>query len=415
LIRDNFHFLHGPFGRRNNGRGFPGARHGRVILWNRARGVAIAIAIAVAGLCSGGLGFPTSARGGHRIDVLAGTGQRGYAGDGGAAAAAQLDSPFGIVRGPDGALYICDTGNHVVRRVDPSGVIATVAGTGERGYAGDGGAATKAKLNEPYEVRFDRSGDLVFVEMQNHIVRKVTVANGIITTIAGTGERGFGGDGGPAVAAKLNQPHSIQFAPDGDLYICDIGNHRLRRVAEATGLIDTVSGNGRTDGVEDGAPFAGAPLNGPRAIDFDREGNAWLALREGNRVYRLDFATGTLHHVAGTGAQGFTGNGDAAAAATLSGPKGISVDAKDAEGARDARRNIYLADTESHSIRMIDRAVEPPVLRLIAGTGQPGPGTPGDALKCRMARPHGVYVDKDGAIYVGDTENHRVWVIRDER
>lgn len=352
------------------------------------------------------LSFPPLLWAGESVyvaSVFAGDGSAGFSGDGGAAAEAALNNPFGIVRGPDGGLYICDTGNHVVRKVDAKGKISTVAGNGKPGYAGDGGAATEALLNEPYEVRFDEAGDLFFVEMKNHIVRKVDQKTGVITTIAGTGSAGFSGDGGAAVKAQLHRPHSIQFSPKGDLFICDIGNHRLRAIDQSSGVIRTVSGTGEKQMARDGSKLDGAALNGPRAIDFAPNGDAWLALREGNAVYRLDFAEGTLHHVAGTGKKGFSGNGGPAKLATLSGPKGISIGPSG---------NVYLADTESHSVRMIDLSVEPPLLRLIAGTGTRGKGQPGPALECQMARLHGVFVDGDGAIYVGDSENHRVWVLR---
>jgi streptogramin lyase len=336
-----------------------------------------------------------------RIATLAGTGQSGRGGDGGAAALAQLANPYGLVRGPDGALYVCEVGNHVIRRVARDGTISTVAGSGRRGYAGDGGLALQAQLNEPYEVRFDRAGNLFFVEMKNHLVRRVDAATKLISTVAGTGQPGFGGDGGPATRAQFNQPHSIQFSPGGDLFICDIGNHRVRRVDMRTGVVTTFAGTGAKELPADGALFARAPLFGPRALDFDREGNLWLALREGNAVFKLDLRAGTLQRVAGTGQKGFTGNGGPARLATLSGPKGLSVGP---DG------NVYLADTESHSVRMLD--VKRGTLELIAGTGARGDGPDGDPLQCRLARPHGVFVDADGALFIGDSENHRVRVVR---
>lgn len=332
-----------------------------------------------------------------RIETIAGTGEAGYSGDDGPAKNAQLNNPFGIVRGPDGALYICDTGNHAIRKILPDGTIHTVAGTGKAGYSGDGGSALQAKLNEPYEVRFDAQGDLYFVERLNHVVRKVDMKSGEISSVAGTGEQGFGGDGGPAIKAQMRQPHSIQFDAQGDLYICDIGNHRIRKVHKQTGTITTFAGTGNRGKSPDGAPIAGTDLNGPRAIDFDNEGNMWLALREGNAVYRLDLKKNLIHHIAGTGQSGFTGNGGPAKEATLSGPKGISIG---------PGGNVYLADTESHSIRMIDLITG--TLDLIAGTGERGDGPNGDPLQCRMARPHGVFIDLDGSIYIGDSETHQV-------
>jgi streptogramin lyase len=335
------------------------------------------------------------------ISTFAGTGGAGYSGDNQPAVSARLANPYGIVRGPDGALYICEVDNHVIRRVGRDGTITTVVGTGERGYSGDGGPASRARLNEPYEVRFDQAGNMVFVEMKNHLVRRVDAKTQTVSTIAGTGQPGFSGDGGPAAKAQLNQPHSIQLDGQDNLYICDIANHRIRRVDAKTGRIVTFAGTGTRAGTPDGARFADTPLNGPRAIDFDRRGDLWLALREGNAVYRLDLKAGTVHHVAGTGKQGFTGHGGPARQATLSGPKGLSIG---------PHGNVYLADTESHSIRMID--VKRGVMELIAGTGERGDGPDGDPLKCRMSRPHGIFVDADGRIFIGDSEAHRVRVIR---
>jgi streptogramin lyase len=330
-----------------------------------------------------------------------GTGAAGYTGDGGPRDAATIANPYGVVIGPDQALYICEIDNHVIRRVGPDGRVTTVAGNGRRGFDGAGGPALAATLNEPYEVRFDAQGNLWFVDMKNHVVQKVDARTRVLTTVAGTGQAGFEGDGGPASAAKLNQPHSIQLDAAGNLYICDIGNHRVRRVDAATGRISTFAGTGTRGPTPDGGRFAEVPLNGPRALDFDRSGHLWLALREGNAVYRLDLSAGTLHHMAGTGKKGFTGNGGPARQATLSGPKGLSIGP---DG------DVYLADTESHSIRRID--VRTGHLELVAGTGGRGDGPAGDPLACRMARPHGVFVDRDGSIWIGDSEAHRVRVLR---
>ena len=357
----------------------------------------IALLLVVSSLLS----FAQGAEQGWKISALAGNGAAGYTGDNGPAAKAQLANPYGVTRGPDGALYLCEVDNHIIRRIAPDDVITTVAGTGQRGYSGDGGPALQASLNEPYEVRFDKSGNVLWVEMKNHLVRRLDARTRTISTVAGTGQPGFSGDGGPATKAQLSQPHSIQLDTSGDLFICDIANHRIRKVDARTGIITTFAGTGSKSATPDGAPISGTPLNGPRAIDFDRNGDLWLALREGNAVYKFDRKAGVIRHIAGTGKQGFTGNGGPAKEATLSGPKGLSIGP---DG------NVYLADTESHSIRMID--VKRGTLELIAGTGERGDGPDGDALQCRMNRPHGVFVDADGSVIVGDSEAHRVRVIQ---
>ena len=342
-----------------------------------------------------------SARADWSIETIAGTGKQGFSGDGGPATKAELDNPFGIVRGPDGAFYYCEYTGQRIRRIGKDGTITTIAGTGQVGFTGDGGPALEATFNKPHELRFDAAGDLYIVDMVNHAVRKIDMKTGMITTIAGTGQPGYGGDGGPAVKAQFKQPHSIQFGPEGDLYICDIGNHVIRKIDMKTATISTFAGTGKAGDTPDDSPIAGTPLKGPRSLDFDREGNLWLATREGNQVFKFELKAGKIHHIAGTGKGGFTGHGGPALEATLSGPKGISVDASG---------NVWLADCESHSIRMID--AKSGRIELIAGTGKKGDGADGDPLKCEMGRPHGVYADADGGIYIGDSEAHKIRVLR---
>ena len=334
--------------------------------------------------------------------TLAGNGVPGYAGDGGPAGKAQVNNPYGVTIGPDGALYICEVDNHVIRRLDlGTGILTTVAGNGQAGYSGDGGAATDARLNQPYEVRFDRDGNMYFVEMRNHLVRRVDRKTKKISTVAGTGVAGFGGDGGPALRAQLWQPHSIAFDHEGRLLICDIGNNRVRRVDLGTGRIETYLGTGGKGPTEDGAPIRGTPVNGPRAIDLDPEGNLYLALREGNAVYKIDPRGGRFHHIAGTGEKGYSGDGGPAKLAQLSGPKGIAY-APD--------HSLYLADTESHTIRRID--LKSGMITTVVGNGVRGDGPDGAPLQCRLARPHGIFVHSDGVVYIGDSESHRVRVLR---
>jgi streptogramin lyase len=335
------------------------------------------------------------------ISTFAGNGTLGFSGDGGPATAAQINDPYGVVRGPDGAIWFVEHNGHRIRRVAPDGTISTIAGTGARGFTGDGGPAVAATMNLPHELRFDAAGNLFIADMANQAVRRIDAKTGIITTLAGTGKRGYTGDGGPAAQATLSSPHSIQFGPDGNLYICDVANHVIRLVDMKTGLIRTFAGTGKPGPTPDGSPIQGTPLNNPRSLDVDRDGNLWLVTREGNQVLKFDLKAGVIRHIAGTGAAGFTGNGGPARLATLSGPKGIALDA---EG------NAWLADTESHTVRMIEAKTGN--LILVAGTGAAGNGGDGDPLACAMNRLHGVFVDADGSVFIGDSEAHRVRVLR---
>ena len=335
------------------------------------------------------------------ISTFAGTGEQGFSGDGGPATAAKIDNPFGVVRGPDGAIWFCQYGGQRISKVTADGKIHNVAGSGKKGYTGDGGPATDATFNLPHEIRFDKAGNFYIADMQNHAIRRVDAKTQVITTFAGTGAAGYSGDGGPAGKAQLKQPHSIQFGPDGSLYICDIGNNAIRKVDMKTGTISTFAGTGKPGDTPDGAPIAGTPLRGPRSIDFDAQGNLWLVTREGNQVLKFDLKAGKISLIAGNGKKGFTGNGGPAKEATLSGPKGIAIA---------PNGNVYLADTESHSVRMIDAKTGR--LELVAGTGEKGDGPDGDPLQCKMARLHGIFVDKDGTVFIGDSEAHRVRVLR---
>jgi len=335
------------------------------------------------------------------VTTVAGNSTDGHSGDNGPADRAAVSQPFGIVIGPDKALYICQVGSHVIRRVDTTtSVITTVAGNGHKGYSGNGSRATAAALNEPYEVRFDRDGNMFFVEMQNNIVRKVNAATGIVELIAGSGVRGFDGDGGPATQAQLSRPHSIALDNNENLYICDIGNHRVRKVDLTTGIISTFAGTGERKPTPDGSPVKGTPTNGPRALDFDGRHNLILALREGNAIYRMDLKSDTLHHLAGTGQKGYSGDGGPATQAALSGPKGVALG---------PNGDVYFADTESHTIRVV--RVSTGTIETIVGDGTRGDGPDGAALSCRLDRPHGVFVGDDGRVYIGDSNNHRVRVL----
>ncbi len=329
------------------------------------------------------------------VTTIAGDGTPGFSNR-------QVNDPYGVIIGPDGHLYFCDLDNQRIRRLDlKTREMITIAGNGQRGYSGDGGPAFAAQLNMPHELRFDKAGDLYIVERDNHTVRKVNMKTKLIATIAGTGKPGFSGDGGQSEKAQLRSPHSIAFDRADNLFICDIGNHRIRRIDRKTGIIETFAGTGERKPTPNGAVLSGTPLNGPRTIDFDPKGNIYVALREGNAIYRIDPKLKRIQLIAGTGETGFSGDGGVATNATFNGPKGIAY-------ARD--HSLYVVDTENHAIRRID--LKTGIIRTVLGTGEKGDGPEGDPLSCKLNRPHGIFVDKKGFLYVGDSEAHRIRLVR---
>lgn len=313
---------------------------------------------------------------GQQIETLIGDGKPGLSDT-------QVNNPYGLVIGPDGALYWCDINSHVVRRMDLKTRKTTiVAGTGQKGNTGEGVLATSADLDEPYEVRFDSKGNLFFADMKNHIIRRVDKKRKTITTVAGTGQPGFSGDGGYAKKAMLRQPHSIVFDPQGRLLICDIGNDRVRRLDLNSGIIETYLGNGEKKDPVEGAKLLDTPLLAPRAIEIDKDGKLYIVKRQGNALYEVDPNRGTYHLLA---AKGFNG------------PKGIAAGPKN---------TLYIADTEAHAIQLFD--LKTGKITQVAGSGQKGDGPEGNPLLCKMNRPHGVFVDKKGTVYVADSEAHRI-------
>jgi len=281
--------------------------------------------------------------------------------------------------------------------------VSVIAGNATEGYSGDGGPAGEAQLSTPHELRFDRGGDMVFCERDNHIVRKIDMGTGTISTVAGNGERGYAGDGGPASESLLAQPHSIAYDGAGNLYICDIANQRVRRIDAGTGVISTFAGTGERGPAPDSGRLLEEAMTGPRSIDIAPDGTMYLILREGNAVYAVDTGRGTFQRLAGTGELRYSGDGGPAITATfgrpgnpLNGPKGIGY-APD--------NKLYIVDTENHAIRTIDLGTG--IITTVAGTGERGDGPDGDPLSCQLSRPHGVFVTGN-RIYIGDSENHRI-------
>ena len=339
------------------------------------------------------LAFPIGALAAD-VSTLIGNGAPGFSDT-------QVSNPYGLAIGPDGALYFCDLDNQRIRRLDLiTKRITTVTGSGERGYRGDGGPAVSAALNMPHEIRFDARGNLYIAERDSHVIRKVDMKTGIISTVAGTGAPGFSGDGGPGVKAQLRQPHSIVFDRVGDLLICDIGNRRIRKLHPDTGLIETYAGTGEAKPTPESAPAAGTPLNGPRTFAVAPNGDLYLALREGNAIYRIDARSQTLHRVAGTGEQGYAGDGGPALNAKLAGPKGLAFALSGV---------LYIADTENHVIRSV--ALKTGIISTVLGTGARADGPEPDPSACKLSRPHGVLF-ANGVLYVSDSENHRIRILR---
>jgi DNA-binding beta-propeller fold protein YncE len=331
--------------------------------------------------------------------TVVGSGEAGYTGDGNAAQRAGLNQPFDVALDRQGNLYFSEADNHCVRRVERgSGIITTVAGTGKAGYSGDGGPATLAQLNSPYGIALDAANNLYIVDRLNACIRMVEVATGLIRTLAGTGQPGYSGDGGPTTQAQMQEPNDIVLDGRRRAFIADVRDHRVRALDLAAGTITTFAGTGEAGSDGDGEPAHRAALLGPRALAFGPTGDLYICLRNDHKVRKIDMRTGIIRTVVGTGERGYTGDHGPALQATFNGPKEIAVD---------RHGNIVLVDTENHCIRRIDAASG--LVTTVAGTGQPGgSGDGGPATAAMLKRPHGACVDEAGNIYIGDSENHRV-------
>lgn len=339
------------------------------------------------------------------IDSPIGNGRQGYSGDGGPANKAMLDQPFDVTIDSKGRILFSDTFNHRIRRYDPeTGTVETIAGSGQRGFSGDGGPATKAALDEPYGIKLDNAGNLFIVDRLNFRVRRVNLATGIIDTVAGTGEPKYSGDGGPAKSAGLVEPNGIALGPGPDgpkskLYIADVRGHRIRVVDLPSGIIQTFAGDGTGKREGDGGPVSKARLYGARAVAVGPDGDVFILEREGHSLRKVEADTGNITTIAGTGAKGDTGDGGPATKATFNGPKEMCV-APDGSA-------IYVVDTENQKIRRVD--MKTGIITTVAGDGKRGPeGDGGPAAAANLDRPHGVAVDSKGTFWIGDTNNHRI-------
>jgi sugar lactone lactonase YvrE len=262
-----------------------------------------------------------------------------FSGDGGPATAAALNGPLSIALAPNGDLYLADSANNRIRRVDRRGTITTVVGTGKPGFSGDGGPAVAAELDDPEAIAFDAAGDLYIDDYENSRIRRVDGKG--ITTVAGTGEAGFSGDGGPANAAELNEVEGIGFDGTGDLLIADTSNDRIRRV-DRKGNISTIAGTGKVGRTGDGGPASAATFHDPVSVVADARGNLYVSDHHNDRIRRID-DNGTITTFAGTGARGFAGDGGPAASAELDQPWALAV----------CDDTLYIADSFNARVRKV--------------------------------------------------------------
>jgi len=321
-----------------------------------------------------------------------------YTGDGGPATAALLSSPTTIVLDIYGNLFIADQSGACIRKIDTTGIIKTIAGTGVGGYSGDGGPAKSAQLDLTQGIGIDSAGNIYLADAGNNRIRKVNVS-GTITTIAGNGTAGFTGDGGSASSAEFNEPAALAIASNGNIYIGDYLNHRVRMINKA-GIINTVAGSGNRSSYGDGGPALDAELSGPGEIRLDNYGNVYITDGHNNAVRKAEKSTGIITTVAGANNGdifGYNGDGILATAAWLNQPGYIYVD---------NAGDIYISDGNNKRVRMVNPSG---IISTVAGNGTTGySGDGGPATAAELAGPDGVVKDKHGNLYISDAPNYRV-------
>ncbi len=384
----------------------------------------------------------------------------GGLGDGGAATKATLNGPFCAAVDSTGNLYLVDRENNRIRKVTAGGTITTVAGNGTQGYSGDNGTATAAMLNLPTDVALDNMGNLYIADEFNHRIRKMAIETGIITTVAGNGTEGYSGDNGAAVAASLSSPCSVAVDSAGNLFIADGANHRIRKVAAGTGIITTVAGNGARGYTGDNVAATAAALFFPTGVAVDRNGNIFIADHLNQRIRKVAAVTGIITTLAGAGYAGYSGDGGPAEAALIDNPNGLAVDdagnlfiadtlnnriRKVAAGTGiittvaggvewqfnlgdnglataanltypngvtvDGAGNILIADTLAQRIRKV--AADTGIITTVVGNGLASSagsysGDGGTATAATLNHSSGVAVNSAGNLYIVDSENNRI-------
>jgi sugar lactone lactonase YvrE len=333
-----------------------------------------------------------------RADRLVLVAGGGTGGDGSPADRAELITPFGVAFDVAGTLFFVELNGNRVRKIGPDGIVTTVAGTGRKGDGGDDGPAAKAELNGPHSLAVMENGNILVADTWNNRVRKIDARSGRITTVAGTGRKGFSGDGGPATGADFGGIYCIALDEAGrGLVLADLDNRRVRRVDLTTGIVSTVAGNGKKGVPVDGDDARSSPLVDPRAVAVDGRGHLYI-LERGGHALRVVDRSGRIRTVAGDGQKGDSGDGGDARRARLNGPKHLCVD---------ARGDVLIADTENHRIRVYRPGDG--TVRNVAGSGRKGTdGLGGPPVDAGLNQPHGVTIGPGGTLYISDSSNNRI-------
>jgi trimeric autotransporter adhesin len=332
------------------------------------------------------------------IYTIGGNGTAGYSGDGGPATSAELHGDNAVAVDAAGNSYIADYYNNRIRKITAStGIISTVAGNGTAGYSGDGGAATSAEINGPGDVAVDTAGNLYISDLGNNRIRKVTVATGVISTVAGNGTKGYSGDGGAATSAEIG-PNGLTVDSAGNIYMADEFSNRIRKVTASTGIISTVAGNGTAGYSGDGGAATSAELNVPDAVAVDGAGNIYLSDHNNERVRKVTVSTGKIATIAGNGTAGYSGDGGLATSAELNGPGGLALN---------AAGDLFIGDFGNNRVRKVAAATS--VISTVAGNGVSGySGDGGAATSAEMDGPSGIALDSAGNLYIADFGNNRI-------
>jgi RHS repeat-associated protein len=332
----------------------------------------------------------------NTINTVAGAGL--YAGDGGAATSARLNAPAGLAMDSAGNIYIADIVNNCVRKVTAAGVITTIAGGPAGGYGGDGGPASLAQLEQPQGVALDGSGNLYIADWGNNRVREIIAKTSVIITVAGNGTAGYTGDGGPGASAELNAPAGVAVDVSGNVYIADSNNNVVRELFVSTGNIGTIAGNGTGGYAGDSGPATGAELFSPQAVAVDSAKNVYIADTFNSVIRKVTAATGVITTVAGSANYGYSGDNGPATSAELFDPEGVAVD---------GAGNIYIDDAANNRVRKV--TVSTGIITTVAGNGSLNfSGDGGQATSAALNYPYGVMVDASKNIYIADTNNNRI-------